>query len=308
MRKRLAGALLLVFLAVICWRPAMNMLKSGRQIWDIPPKIAEPPRRMLMLKINADEPAVQIDLEEAVVGYLAGEMPALAPLEALKAQAVAARSFAFAEMSAAGEVCADSGHCMAYLSAEEREERWGKNFAAYEEKLRRAVQETAGELLLADGVPQKAYFHAACGGRTQTVTEVWGGAAKWPAADCFWEGADGAVLSGCFFAKAELAAKLGVAEADLPLLRVSAENPDGAVSRVSCGRLSWRGTEFRSLLGLRSAKFSWLATAEGFWFTVQGYGHGVGLCQTGAQGMARQGYDYRQILAHYYPGLIVAVK
>lgn len=308
MRKRLVGIAFLLILAAVFWQPAMKFLQARGQIWDLPPKIAEQPRVMLLLRLNGDEQLIQIDLEEAVVGYLAGEMPALAPEEALKAQAVAVRSFAYCEMAAAGEVCGDSTHCMAYLSEAERAERWGKNFTEYEEKLRRAVAATAGEMLFADGEPVKTYFHAACGGRTQTVTEVWGGAAKWQAADCFWEGAAGTVLSGRFFTRQELAEKLSVPEADLPLLKIAAENGDGRVSRVTCGKMSWRGTEFRTLLGLKSTKFNWLATAEGFWFTAQGYGHGVGLCQAGAVGMAEAGYDYRAILAQYYPGLVIAVK
>lgn len=296
MQKRLV----LLLTPLVLWAAWYFMFKD-EQILDIAPKIAEQQTAMLLLK-GADGKAVPIDLEAAVVGYVAAEIGPNAPTEALKAQAVAVRSFAYAEQQAAGCVCGLSTHCMAYLDAAARAERWGSAFAEYEEKLTAAVAATAGELLWADDVVQKAYFSAVCGGRTETVNNLWGGENKWPATDCYWEGADSGALGAVFYSKTDLAARLGVAEADLPLLKISAEN-DGRLSRVSLGRKSWRGADFRALLGLRSTRVSWLAGAEGVWFTTVGYGHGVGLCQAGAVGMANVGYNYRQILAHYYPGL-----
>ena len=308
MRKSLVKIVLLLSAAAISVFWLAAFFKDFNHIYDLPPKIAENPHNMVMLRLKGAAEPVRMDLEEAMVGYLAAEMSALSPGEALKAQAVAVRSFAWCESAAAGEVCADSTHCMAYLSAEQRAERWGKNYAEYEEKIRSAAEATAGEMLFDGDGPVKAYFHAACGGRTQTVADVWGGGAKWPAADCYWEGAEGTVLSSRFFTRRALADALGITEAELPLLRVAADDGAGRVSRVSCGRNSWRGTEFRALLGLKSTGFCWLATAEGYWFTVQGYGHGVGLCQAGAVGMANAGYDYRAILAQYYPGLSLAAN
>lgn len=299
MRKKPIWAGILMALACVAW-----LIGNGAAEWqnlDIAPKIAEKAQNMVVMK-TADSEMQSMSLEEAVVGYVAAEMPATAPQEALKAQAVAVRSFACAEQTAAGEVCADSGHCMAYLSVEQRRENWGDKFDEYEEAVRRAVRDTAGEMLVQDGEVLKAYFHAACGGRTETVDNLWGGEAKWAAADCFWEGADGARLSAVYFTKAELAEKLGVAERDLALLSV-ADEFDGRVCRVSLGRKSWRGADFRTLLGLKSTRFSWIEGAEGVWFTVLGHGHGVGLCQVGAMGMAAQGYDYRRILGQYYSGV-----
>lgn len=289
----------LVAIGLVCAAKGMDL--GSWQIMDLPPKIAE--NNCKMVNLVCEGGVYRLDLEEAVVGYLAGEMSAAAPMEALRAQAVAVRSFAWAEQAAAGQICGESGHCMAYLSAEERAARWGEKFDEYEERLREAVRDTAGEMLLADGVAVKAYFSAACGGRTETVDNLWGGKALWQAADCYWEG-NGAVLSSVYFSREEIAEKLGVAAADVPLLCVAQEF-DGRVCRVSLGRKSWRGAELRNLLGLKSTRFCWLNGAEGVWFTCVGHGHGVGLCQAGAVGMARAGWGWREILAHYYPGLVV---
>lgn len=270
-------------------------------------ELPEEPPRLITLRHTADGEAEQIPLEEALVGFLAGEMSPDAPEAALQAQAVAARSFVYARNLSAGEVCDDSAHCLAYWPEEERRERWGRHFADYEAKLQTAVGTTADMMLLSDGEVQAAYFHAACGGMTENAAECWGGSVQTAVVPCFWDGGAAGNLSACFWPKAELAAKLGVTEEELALLTVRATSASGRVQRLSCGTKSWRGSEFRSLLGLRSTDFNWLATAEGYWFTVQGYGHGVGLCQAGAIGLAGQGCGFQGILAYYYPELELGV-
>jgi stage II sporulation protein D len=249
-----------------------------------------------------DEETEQISLEEAVVGFVAAEMPAGFGEEALKAQAVAARSYVYCRSLTAGEVCDDSAHCLAYLSDEERRERWGSSFTEYEGKIRQAVNDTAGQIITVNGEPVTAYFHAVCGGMTETAAACWGGASPYPSAKCYWDGGAAGSVSSRFFPRADLAAALNVSEDDLPLLRITATTASGRVSRVTCGDSFWSGTEFRALLGLNSNNFSWLSTNEGYWFTTLGYGHGVGLCQQGAGGLAATGYNYRQILSVYYAG------
>lgn len=315
-RRHIAGALSVYFIKLISGVKilrkclmlgavllALALLYNNKftdKILDIPPKISQNSHKTVILA-GADGSLHQLPLEEATIGYLAAEMPATAPGEALRAQAVAVRSFAWAEQLAAGQVCADSGHCMAYLSADERAARWGAAAAEYEALLEQAVADTADVVLAVDGQPVKAYFSAACGGRTETAENLWGGTGHWPAADCHWEGA--AVVPGSvYYTRDELAALLDVPPDDVPLLCLAQEF-DGRVCRVTLGRKSWRGAEFRALLGLKSTRFNWLGAADGVLFTSTGYGHGVGLCQAGAQGMARAGYSWRQILAHYYPGV-----
>lgn len=247
-----------------------------------------------------NEPDGQIELEEAVVGFVAAEMPAGYAEEALAAQAVAARSYAWHKQLTEGQVCDNSAHCLAYLDEAGRRERWGKHFAEYEAKIRQAVSQTAGLVLTKDGEVLPAYFHAACGGMTESPANGFGGANLWPAAACYWE-ADSRP-SSCFWPKAELAERLQLSQTELPLLYISASTPSGRVKELRCGANRWSGAEFRQLLGLPSSRFSWLAGQEGFWFTCQGFGHGVGLCQQGCGGLAAQGADWRQILSVYYPG------
>lgn len=289
--------LIIIVLGATAWWWQNN--DGADKIWDLPPKIAQNNHKMVNL-VRPDG-TYRLDLEEAVVGYVAGEMVAEAPMDALMAQTVAVRSFAWAEQQAAGQICGDSGHCMAYLSAEERAVRWGDRAEEFEERVRKAVSGTAGQMLQVAGQPVKAYFSAACGGRTETVENLWGGQGMWPAADCYWEGS-AAVVDSVFVPRGKLAEKLGVSADDVALLCVAQEF-DGRVCRVSVGRKNWRGADFRALLGLKSTRFCWLNGAEGLWVTSVGYGHGVGLCQAGAVGMAEAGWGWRDILGHYYAGV-----
>ena len=300
-KRWIAACFLLLLAAVLAAFYFHGKAAVKQTAAEMPEKTA----RLIILRHTADGAAEQIPLEDALVGFLAGEMSAEAPEAALQAQAVAGRSYVYARNLSAGEVCDDSAHCLAYLSEEERRKRWGRHFAKYEEKLKAAVAATADLMLLSDGEVQAAYFHAVCGGMTENAADCWGGSVQTAAVPCFWDGGAAGNISASFWPKAELAAKLGVTEEELALLTVRTTSASGRVQRLSCGAKSWRGSEFRSLLGLRSADFNWLATAEGYWFTVQGYGHGVGMCQAGAIGLAEQGSDFNEILAYYYPDFSV---
>lgn len=273
------------------------------------PDVGEPFMLRLVHTANSeDEPqAEEIDIEQAVVGFVAAEMPASYGEQALAAQAVAARSYAWQKYQSEGEVCDDSAHCLAYLDEQARRERFGSSFAEYEQKLQAAAAATAGLVLVQDGAVVPAYFHACCGGHTESAAACWGGVSYFPAAACYWDSsAERSAVSSSFWPKESLAERLQVTPAQLALLYVSSTTPSGRVKEVRCASQSWSGSEFRQLLGLASTNFSWLAGKEGFWFTTLGSGHGVGLCQQGAGGLAAQGYDWRQILAVYFAGCEVA--
>lgn len=252
-------------------------------------------------KNNQDNPQTEeIDLEEAVVGFVAAEMPAAYGEEALSAQAVAARTYAWQKYQSTGEICDDSTHCLAYLDEAERRKRFGSSFGEYENKIRQASEATAGLVLAKDGQIVPAYFHACCGGQTESSAACWGGSSYYPAAACYWDTA--CPVNSSFWPKEQLAERLQVSTSQLALLYIAQNTPSGRVKEVRCGSQRWTGSDFRQLLSLPSTNFAWLEAKEGFWFTTLGSGHGVGLCQQGAGGLAAQGYNWRQILAVYYAG------
>ena len=271
---------------------------------------------------------IELDLEEYLVGVVAGEMPASFEPEALKAQAVAARTYsvsklvkgaspALAEMAPAADITNDTSINQTWLSEEERQANWGKSFAANEAKIRAAVRDTAGVILLYDGEIIDPLYHSSCGGeKTEDPVNVWGGSVPYlRSVAC--SGHEDPYSSKTIVVSLEKADQLlGTALSAVAasasvgsrsqLCQVTGRSSSGRVLTASISGKEFSGAELRSRLELPSANFRASVTAEGLEITSKGYGHGVGMCQYGANDYARKGLDYRQILLHYYTGCALA--
>lgn len=248
---------------------------------------------------------LESELEQYVAGVVAAEMPAAFPLEALKAQAVAARTYQIQQQKAAGseEILYDVGQ--AYCTLDEQKEKWGRNYAFYSKKVRQAVRETAGEIMVYDGEPILAAFHAQSGGRTEDAENVWSRALPYlksvdSAED---QNAPNHEMTVRLPAKKVLSALCGEkadGSAELSILR---RTEAGTVAQVQVGTVRLSGREVREKLGLRSANFTVKRQGDQFLFTTYGYGHGAGMSQYGASFLAEKGKNYREILKHYYTGI-----
>lgn len=272
------------------------------------------------LRVLDGEAVLEMDLGTYLAGVVRAEMPAAFEMEALKAQAVAARTYTLYKLQSGGnhgetaDVCTDHACCQAYLNAEAARANWGDRAAAYEAKVESAVRETDGEAILYGGVPILAVFHSSSAGRTRAAGEVWVNDLPYLRPVDSPEPGDRIpnYYSRVEFPSEELKAKLLAAfpEADLSgsmedWLKDPAADSAGNVGTVSVGGVAAKGTQVRAALGLRSACFTWEAQEGGMAFFVTGYGHGVGLSQYGASAMAAAGADYREILTHYYTGVTV---
>ena len=265
------------------------------------------------LTLLTDSGAISMSMDEYLVGVLAGEMPASFPEEALKAQAVASRSYAETLLRrgkhGANALCAAGSCCQSWKNEEERRALWGSDFERYEAKLRACAEATEGLLLLYNEEPIEACFHASSRGSTESSEAVWGNALPYLVAVSSPESCESVpkLMSAVSFGAEELAAALG---AD------SSAEPVGECVRDAAGRVETivllgrecGGRELRELLGLRSTDFTVEYGDGQFRFTVYGYGHGVGMSQYGAKLMAEQGSGFREILAHYYPGTEIGVS
>lgn len=247
----------------------------------------------------------ELPLEAYLTGLINGEISSGWPLEAVKAQAVAARTYALYQKSRRSAGLYD-------LDAGVLDQVYG-GAGLEDERARRAVRETEREVLLYGGEPIFAVYHACCGGRTESPQHLWPGDFPYlKSTDCgfcldsphfLWNWrVDGAVLrrvlSGAgVLCPPTLGIELGRRSDSRRVLEL--------VLQTEAGRLEIPGKDFRRILGydvLRSTNFV-LKEAEGvYFFSGLGWGHGVGLCQWGARGMAEAGRDYRSILKHYYPG------
>lgn len=273
---------------------------------------AEPAPERISVK-HAGE-VYDVLLEDYLLGVLAAEMPADFEREALKAQAVAARTYTL-YCAASGKhtdamVCTDYACCQAWKNDEQMREGWGGAYEKYRDKLSAAVRDTAGQHLVYAGQPVFAAFHSSSAGYTESCGAIWSelpylvsvespeGEAEVPGYTSSLE------LSPLDFRDTLLHV---CPEADFSgeestwIEEIFLED-SGRVDSVTLGGQSFSGTKLRELFALRSTAFGLEYTGASFLFTVTGFGHGVGMSQYGANVMAQEGADYTAILAHYYPG------
>ena len=258
-------------------------------------------------------------LAEYLPGVVAAEMPASFEPEALKAQAVAARTYILdraahpVDAHPDAAVCGDPGCCCAWIPEEAMRENWGRDFRRNRAKIRAAVRETAGQRLTYEGVPIRAVFHSASAGQTESSEALWGPLPYLVSVDSPETAADVPNYETEVRLTPE-ALRAAVASAYPEL--VLPEDPAawlGGISTDASGRTAYLtiggqaipGAEARALFSLRSTAFTVDYALGEFVFTVRGSGHGVGMSQYGANVMAKGGADYVQILAHYYPGTVL---
>ena len=255
-----------------------------------------------------------------IKGVVAAEMPLSYHTEALKAQAVAAHSYALYRISqklsggdGQGEayLSTDPAECQGYLDEEGRREQWGSQFDAYEAKLTEAVSAVIDKVLVYDGEPVMAMFHAVSGGKTEDAGNLFGSPVSYLVpADSASDELSPSFLEEKTFTSAQMKELLdpllnGAALSDTPSEWFGApERSDaGTVLSVAVGGVPLTGSDVRSALSLASANFT-VTFADGtFTVITRGRGHGVGMSQYGADFLARQGEGYEQILLHYYTGV-----
>lgn len=286
-----------------------------------PPRGSTDPFLKIDVYYTATGQVSSMDLETYIKGVVASEMPASAGIEALKAQAVAARTVAVRKMRVLGgapsrpdaDVTSDFKIDQAWNPESVIKERWGPiAFWLNWPKIERAVEETRGVILTYQGIPCDIVYHSTCGGRTEAAKDVWGRDVPYlKSVSCsFCQHSPyfkTQTVSVPALTVAQALAKLGVA---VPAAAIKADNaiavsqvsPSGRIKEVVVSNQAVRGLEFRMALGLKSTLLSWTSKGDSLVFQVKGYGHGAGMCQYGADGMARQGRSYTEILDYYYPG------
>ena len=259
----------------------------------------------------------ELDLEEYLYGVVAAEMPATFEIEALKAQAIAARTYTVYKLKNGSkhdnaDICDDAKCCQAWISKEARFEKWNDvDKESNWSKIVNAVDSTSGIIITYDGEPINAFFHSNSGGNTEVVSNVWGGT-DYPylqSVETSGEEDYNQYSSSVILSKEDVLQKLQVVYPDIQInfddineIKIIDYTDSGRVKTVKFGSTNISGIEAREIFGLKSAKFS-IEIGENVKFNVIGNGHGVGLSQTGADSMAKTGATAEQILSHYYTGI-----
>ena len=249
---------------------------------------------------------VSLSLRDYLIGAVAGEMPAEFGEEALKAQAVAIRTYLLsAKKHHEAHVCADSRCCLAYKSNEDLKALWGENYEENFARIATAVDSTAGEYITYMDKPIQAVFHASSEGSTEDSAALWGALPYLVSVETP-EAAETVsnLVTKVTVSPEEMAHKLGL-QTDAPppeWVEDIRYSDSGRVKGVLLAGKAFTGAYLRSAFFLRSTDFILQWDGENFIFTVTGHGHGVGMSQYGANLLAVGGYTYQEILAHYYSG------
>lgn len=265
--------------------------------------------------IPEEKKTVTLTAEEYILGVVAAEMPALYHEEALKAQALAAYTYAYRKhlqnLSAKAEydITADSTLDQGYINAEQRKAKWGDSTTDYEAKIKNAIATVKNLLIVYDNQPILAAYHAISSGNTETALNVW--QTDYPYLQS--QSSIGDLLAPEYLSEVQSAAdafkakltELGCTPSDTlsEYIGASEKSEAGTVLKITiCGK-EFTGAQIREAFGLRSAAFDIVLKDNVFVFSVTGYGHGVGMSQFGADYMAKQGSTYEEIILNYYKGV-----
>lgn len=261
----------------------------------------------------------ELQLDEYLYGVVSAEMPASFHVEALKSQATVARTYTIYQIQNSGgkhegaNMCDSYTCCQAWISKEERFSKWEEaEREANWKKIVQAVNDTSGKVITYQGEPINAFFHSNSGGITESSVNIWGGI-EYPylkSVETSGEDSYSQYNSEVSFTKEELVNKIKEKHTEIEI-KWEEENPiqieeytdSGRVRTIKFGNISIAGTEARTILGLKSTNFVISYKDEKIIFSVTGYGHGVGMSQTGADSLAKQGSGYEEVIKHFYTGV-----
>lgn len=293
-----------------------------------PPGAAGQGRSGLTIRVFvvAANKTIEMDLDEYVKGVVAAEMPAEFEPAALQAQALVARTFAVRRMRILGgtgcslhpdaDICTDPTHDQGWASESELRKNWGLfGYYRYWRKISAAVEATAGKIIVYAGTPIDPVYHSTCAGHTENSEDVWSTAEPYlRGVVCETDGDSPRLREERDVTIAELERAFGAAAGALATMKrgggkvveVLSTTPNGRIKQVRIGDKTVSGADLRAALNLRSTKLTLSWNGDRLHIVSFGYGHGVGLCQYGANGMAKRGQTCEEIIKHYYTGVEIA--
>ncbi|HEU4964757.1 MAG TPA: stage II sporulation protein D [Bacilli bacterium] len=261
---------------------------------------------------------VQMPLEEYVRGVVAAEMPVNFAPEALKAQAIAARTYVVrrlvlgAKTPEGADVTDDHRDFQAFSDADKLKVRWGDaDYQRNLSKMNAAVNETRGEIALYDGQPIEALFFSTSSGKTENSEDYWGKAQPYlRSVESPWDEKSEKYTAKLEMPLSEFRRKLGIdavvtATNAGTLIQPLERSVSDHIKSIKVGDKTFSGPQLRSLLGLRSTWFTWKVTGDTITFFTKGFGHGVGMSQYGAHFMALEGKKAEDIVRYYYSGVTI---
>ena len=263
----------------------------------------------------------ELPIDEYLYGTVSAEMPVSYELEALKAQAIVSRTYTLyqtinSHKHGKADVCDDYKCCQAWISKEDRLSKWKKSVRKNNwAKIINAVNSTKGIIITYKGKPIDAFFHSNSGGKTESALNVWGGSNYPYLQSVETSGEDGysEYNSEVKLTKDKLMKKIKEKHPDIKInfnkkdeIKILDFTESGRVKTIKFGNVKMAGTEARIILGLKSTSFTVTFDKDNIIFKVTGYGHGVGMSQTGANTLAKSGNSAENIIKHFYTGVKIS--
>lgn len=268
---------------------------------------------------EAQDKIEKLTLENYIRGVVAAEMPTEFELEALKAQALAARTYIIRRLVdkdfsdvPEGAVVSDTIRHQVYLSDEELRERWGLDFERNMGRINQAVNETMGQVLTYEGKPITATFFSTSNGFTENSEEYWNAEIPYlRSVESPWDVESPKYEEVMNMSIEDFQQRLGVelaqpaSTAQEPLIEIISRTAGNRVKEVKVGEKTFSGKELREKLDISSSHFDMQLKDREVVIRTKGWGHGVGMSQWGANGMAKEGYAAEDIVKYYYTGIDV---
>ncbi len=264
-------------------------------------KIYKGKEKDVYVSVEMNQEVHQILLDDYLLGVVAGEMPASFELEAIKSQVVASRTFVYSRLLSVD----NTTNTQVYLDDEKMKVSWNEHYEEYKEKVKKAIKETKGEIITYQGECISALFYSSSNGKSENVENYFIGSAKpyLVSVDSHWdESCDPHFLKEKEFSKTSLKQMFNGSFN----YQILSYYPSGRIQTIKINNQNYTGRQVREKLQLASSDFTIVEKSGSYVFKTKGSGHGVGLSQYGAQGMAKEGYDYQQILKHYYQGVEIS--
>lgn len=269
---------------------------------EIPDKIVNETNKEIneetYVQVSTNDSLLKIELEEYLIGVVSAEMPVSFELEALKAQAVVSRSYVYSRNLEVD----DSINSQVYHNDEKLKEKWKDKYNEYINKVKEAVYSTKGEVIIFDNEIIRAYFFASSNGKTNNSEDYWTNALPYlKSVDSTF---DEIKKDTVVYTNDEINKLFNM---NVKSIKIVSYYDSGYVNKVLVNDKEYTGKQIREICKLKSSSFT-VEFKDKITFDTKGYGHGVGMSQYGAQGMALAGYNYEEIISHYYQGVEIMNK
>lgn len=261
---------------------------------------------------TSTEQIEEVDLEDYVIGVVASEMHADFSLEALKAQALTARTYIVRHLLNPidmnlpdGAMVTDTVMHQVYQNDDELRKKWGKDYDWKRERIAEAVLSTRGQIITYNGEPITATFFSTSNGYTENSEDYWQNEIPYlRSVESPWDAESPRYKAEKVISANQFYKKLGVKlPGDGTVGKIIARTKSGRVEKVQINGKTFTGREIREKLDLDSSDFQWKRSGNNVVIETKGWGHGVGMSQYGANGMAKEGKNYQEIISHYYNGV-----